>query len=166
MNESEYQTLIEASWRRPLTGGEQAQLDRWLAAHPQRQRECELDEPLNDALVRLPDAPVSSNFTSLVMQAVAREQAAVARQPGLLDAVRGWFHLPAPRLAWALGLVAVGWFGLHQHQMGVRHELASGISVMANVTSLSDPGALEDFEAIQRLNANEDEELFAVLTAR
>lgn len=166
MNESEYQSLIEASWRRPLTAEEQAALDRWLAAHPGRQQDWELEESLNDTLSRLPDAPLASNFTSQVMLAIRLEQVAVQRKPGLLHALRRWLHVPAPRLAWALGLVAVGWFGLYQHQMNVRDELARGIAVMANVAAISDPVALENFDAIERLGGNEDDELFAVLTAK
>lgn len=166
MNESEYQALIEASWRRPLTSGEQAALDRWLAAHPGRQQDWELEESLNDTLARLPDAPLASNFTSQVMLAIRVEVKAAERKSGLLETISRWFRVPAPRLAWALGLVAVGWFGLYQHQVGVRDDLAKGIAVMASVTAMSDPSVLENFDAIERLGASEDDELFAVLTAK
>lgn len=168
MNESEYQALIEASWRRPLTAEEQATLDRWLAAHPGRQQDWELEESLNDTLARLPDAPLASNFTSQVMLAVRMEMKAAERKPSLLDTIGRWLRVPAPRLAWALGLVAVGWFGIYQHQVGVRDDLAKGIAVMANITAMSDPKALEDFDAIERLTASssEDEELYAVLMAK
>ncbi len=166
MNESEYQSLIEASWRRPLTAGEQAAVDRWLAAHPERQQDWELEESLNDTLARLPDAPLASNFTSQIMLAIESEQAAARRKPGTFDFLTRWLRVPAPKLAWALGLVAVGWFGLYQHQSGVRHDLAKGIAVMANVTAISDPNVLEDFDAIERTTAGEDDELYAVLTAR
>ncbi len=166
MNESEYQNLIEASWRRPLTPGEQAALDRWLAVHPERQQDWELNESLNDTLARLPDAPLASNFTRQVMLAVEREQAAARRKPGLFESFTRWLRLPAPKLAWALGLVAVGWIGLYQHRSGARHDLAKGIAVMANVTAISNPNVLEDFDAIERTSAGEDDELYAVLTAR
>ena len=69
-----------------------------------------------------------------------------------------------PRAAWALLLVGGLWFGYDQHQTNVRGQMAKGLSVMANVAALSDPVVLQDFEAIQRLSAREDEELFAVLT--
>ena len=42
--------------------------------------------------------------------------------------------------------------------------MAKGLTVMASVATLSDPTVLQDFDAIQRLSASEDEELFAVLT--
>lgn len=166
MNETEYESLIEQSWRRPLTVEEQARLDVWLAARPEAQADAEAEQALTQLLGQLPNAPVASNFTSQVMQAVAREQAAQARQPSFVDTIKRWLKVPAPRLAWALGLVALGWFGVHQHQANVREDMARGMAVMANVASLSDPSALQDFEAIRRLGTSEDDELFAVLTAK
>lgn len=166
MNESEYQALIEASWRRPLTADEHTRLAEWLAAHPERQQDWELEESLNDTLSRLPDAPLATNFTRQVMLTIRIEQNAAARKPGLLETIKRWLRVPAPRLAWALGLFAVGWFGFHQHQNNVRGDLAAGIAVMANVAAVSDPNVLGDFDAIERTNAGEDDELFAVLTAK
>lgn len=166
MNESEYKALIEQSWRRPLTADEETRLDAWLTAHPQQQADWELEVAVNDLLARLPNAPLASNFTSQVLGAVERDLAAQARQMSLLERVKRWFRNPAPRLAWALGLVAVGWFGIHQHQTNMRSDMAKGLSVMANVASLSNPSVLEDFEAIRRLDTSEDEELYAVLTTK
>lgn len=166
MNEFEYNALIEQSWRRPLTADEQTRLDAWLTTHPQQQADWELEVTVNDLLTQLPNAPLASNFTSQVMRAVERDLAAQARQMSLLGRVKRWLRNPAPRLAWALGLVAVGWFGFHQHQSNMRSDMAKGLSVMANVASLSNPSMLEDFEAIRRLNTSEDEELYAVLTTK
>lgn len=166
MNESEYQSLIEKSWRRPLTIEEQARLDASLAARPEAQLDAEAELALTQLLGQLPNAPVASNFTSQVMQAVAREQAVQSRPPSFAETLTRWLKVPAPRLAWALGLVALGWFGVYQHQANVREDMAKGMAVMANVASLSDPSALQDFEAIRRLGTSEDDELFAVLTAK
>ena len=168
MNESEYNALIEQSWRRPLTADEEVRVDAWLTTHPQQQADWELDVTVNDLLTRLPNAPLASNFTSQVMRAVEHDLAAQARQMNLLDRVKRWLRNPAPRLAWALGLVAVGWLGIHQHQTNMRSDIdmAKGLSVMASVASLSNPSMLEDFEAIRRLNTSEDEELYAVLTTK
>ena len=166
MNESEYKALIEQSWRRPLTADEQVRLDAWLATHPQQQADWELEATVSDLLTQLPNAPLASNFTSQVMRAVERDLAAQSGQISLLERVKRWLRNPAPRLAWALGLVAVGWFGIHQHQTNVRSDMAKGLSVMANVAALSNPSMLEDFEAIRRLNTSEDEELFAALMTK
>lgn len=165
MNESEYQSLLEQSWRRPLTVSEQARLDEWLAAHPEAQPAAEVELALSHLLGQLPDVPVASNFTTLVMQSIDREQAAASPQAVFLASLRGWWRAPAPRLAWVAALVLLGWFGFHQHQTNIRQDVAKGISVMANVASLTDPASLQDFEAISRLNVSEDDELFAVLTS-
>ena len=79
MNDSEHQRLREESWRRKLSPAEEASLRTWLAAHPDQQADWEADARLSQWLGQLPDAPVPSNFTSLVLQAVDRQEAAVAR---------------------------------------------------------------------------------------
>lgn len=166
MNESEYQALMEASWRRPLTDEEQARLDTWLRTHPAAQNEWETEAALNRLLEQLPEAPVASNFTARVLQAVGHESAALERRESVLERVRRWFWRPAPRLAWALVVAGLLGFAYHQHQANVTSQVAKGLSVMANVATLSDPVVLQDFEAIQRLAKSapgEDEELYAVL---
>ena len=65
-----YQRLRELGWRRPLTAAEQVELRIWLAAHPEAQAEAEAEAALNQALTRLPAAPVPSNFTARVWQAI------------------------------------------------------------------------------------------------
>ena len=166
MNELEYQALMEASWRRPLTDEEQACLDAWLRAHPAAQNEWEAEASLNRLLEQLPEAPVASNFTARVLQAVERESAATGRRESVLDRFRRWFWRPAPRLAWALVVAGLLGFAYHEHRSNVTSQVAKGLSVMANVATLSDPAVLQDFEAIQRMAKSapdEDEELYAVL---
>ena len=59
-NDPLYHRLRELSWRRKLTDSEEAELRAWLAAHPEAQAGWEVEAELNQALGRLPDAPVSS----------------------------------------------------------------------------------------------------------
>ena len=69
-------------------------------------------------------------------------------------------------MAWALVVAGLLGFGYHQHQSNVRGEMARGLSVLANVATLSDPAVLQDFEAIRRLGESapgDDEELYALL---
>src|SRR5262245_52089399 len=87
MNESEYQALMEASWRRPLTDEEQARLDAWLRTHPAAHNEWEAEMALNRLLEQLPEAPVASNFTARVLQALDRESAALERRESAFDRV-------------------------------------------------------------------------------
>lgn len=69
------QELTELAWRRGLTPDEQARLRQYLAAHPAARSQWELEAALTRALDRLPPAPVSSNFTALVLKAVQRAPA-------------------------------------------------------------------------------------------
>src|SRR5436190_847578 len=77
-----YKRLRELSWRRPLTESEQAELRAWLAAHPEAQAGWEVEKQLSAMLQQLSGAPVPSNFTARVLQAVGQETAAAGRQPG------------------------------------------------------------------------------------
>ena len=166
MNESEYQALVEASWRRSLTDDEEARLDAWLRVHPEAHNEWEAESALNRILEELPEAPVASNFTARVLQAVERESATAARHESVLDRLKHWFWRPAPRVAWALLAAGLLGFGYQQHQTNVRGQMAKGLSVLANVATLSGPVVLQDFEAIQRLGQSapsDDEELYALL---
>ena len=167
MNEAEYQALRETAWRRPLTADEQARLDAWLFTHPQAQADWELEAGLNCRIAQLPDAPVPSNFTARVLQALDRQPAPVTLRPTPLARLWQWFRLPAPRIAWALLLAAAAGFAYHHHRANARNEMAKALTVLAQVTALSDPAVLQDFEAIQRLGQaapNDDDALFAVLS--
>src|SRR5690349_328390 len=144
MNDSEYQALIEESWHRPLTANEQAQLDAWLAANPSGRLDWEIDSALTRELQRLPDAPLASNFTSQVMQAVEREMKIRAEvRSSFVERMAQWFRRPIARVAWALVLVAAGLFGYQQHRANVRDEMARGLSVLASMATLSDPAVFK-----------------------
>src|SRR5258707_9900894 len=95
----------ELSWRRKLTPAEQTELRNWLAAHVEAQADWEAEAGLSDALDQLPDAPVPSNFTANVLQAIQRETAAEAR--ARQTAFPWWRRLPwLPRTAFAAVVVA------------------------------------------------------------
>lgn len=167
MTESQYEKLVEASWRRPLTVEEQVQLDAWLATRPKEQADWEAEAALNQVIRHLPDAPVASNFTAQLMRQLESGDGVETRRGSLFAQLKDRFLRPGPRIAWALALVVAAWFGYNQHQADVRADMTTGLSVLANVTSLSDPAVLQDFDAIQRLSQSapgEDEELFVVLT--
>ncbi|MGH7972242.1 MAG: hypothetical protein ACREIC_26315, partial [Limisphaerales bacterium] len=71
----------ELNWRRKLTAAEEARLRSWFAEHPEARADWEAEAALSDALARLPDAPVASNFTARVMQTAELELAHDARPP-------------------------------------------------------------------------------------
>lgn len=160
MNDNTESTrLRETGWRRDLTAAEQAALRQWLAAAPDARPDWELDAALTRALQRLPDAPVASNFTARVVQAVQLE----ARPTGRF----AWRPLRwLPRLAFAIALAAVvGGFGLHQYRRANREQLAHSVAAFTEVRTVPSPEILADFDAIYRLSPAPaaDTELIALM---
>lgn len=163
MNDSEYQMLLVESWKRGLTAEEQARLQAFLAEQPGRAADWERETALNDALNRLPDVPMASNFTALVMQAVERENKRPAPQRGeSFGWFTRWLRRPASGLAWAGALALLAWSGYEQFHARPERERAKELSLIMK-TVAPEAGVFEDFEAIQRLPAADDEELYAVL---
>jgi anti-sigma factor RsiW len=156
----DYNRLRELSWRRPLTEGEQAEVRAWLAAHPEAQAEWEAETNLSTELHQLPDAPMPSNFTARVRQAVERETAAARRRPGFQWAWRWRVFLP--RVA---GLAVIIGFGLFAHHRHVIAQQAALMKKLAAAPELANPAVLEDFEAIVRLGSTPrvDEDLLALM---
>jgi negative regulator of sigma E activity len=121
------------------------------------------DEPqeLREFLSRLPDAPVSSNFTARVMHAVELEELQAAR-------TRGWrwnWHALLPRVAVAAVMVAAAGFTIYQHEIySQRAAIAKSVMLVANAQPLPNVDALQNFDAIRRMSqpAHADEELLAL----
>lgn len=148
-NDQTNQRLREVAWRRKLTDAEQAELRAWLVAHPHAQAEWENEAGLSELMARLPDAPVPSNFTTRVLQAVERDDVASNRT----HAPRwswSWRAL-VPRAAVTILLVGAALFAYQRHAMAERIELARSVATVANVRSLPSPQFLEDFDVIRRL---------------
>ena len=155
--------LREQSWRRELTPSEEAALRDWLEKHPEAQADWESEAALNEALRRLPDAPLSGNFTSRVLQAVELEQAAELRRSRRVRIV--WWQ----RLVWRLGLAgiigAAGFFSYEQiYAARLRAQVRQSVVAVSAVSSLPNADILENFEAI-RLSAAPaaDEKLLSLL---
>lgn len=166
MNELFYQELREISWRRKLTPEEETQLQGWLAAHPDKQAEWELEQSLSEQLRHLSNAPLSSNFTSQVMQALDAE---LARQEREGRGGRGWLqwlHKLAPRLApVSLALVVAITFFVYQRGDKVEQQYqAKAIeSVVHAADQVPSHEILADFEVIEKLPFASDDDLLAAL---
>lgn len=150
-----YERLRELGWRRPLTDAEQAELREWLATHPEHQFDTEAEAALSRALAKLPDAPMPSNFTSRVLQAVEQESQATERATPRVRSP--WWRGFIPRLATATLIVGITGFSYWRHQAVKQEELASAARNLATV----DPATLEDFEMIRNLS-QADEGLLAL----
>ncbi|HYG24928.1 MAG TPA: hypothetical protein VEH04_19335 [Verrucomicrobiae bacterium] len=161
MNDPEQ--LRELAWRRRLTPAEEA---AWRASVEDGDSAAEVDTELalTESLSRLPNAPLSSNFTARVLDAVDREGKMRARATSANS--WSWRRL-LPRLAFAvsgvLTLLAAASLISHHQQVQAR-EMARSLTAVSGVVSLPSPEVLQDFEAIRHLNANPepDERLLAL----
>jgi anti-sigma factor RsiW len=166
MNDPVYQRLREVSWQRRLTETEEAQMREHLATHPEVQADWDLELSLNHAFDQLPDAPLASNFTAQVLQAVEREAAAQARasQKGWGSKWLVWNWMPKV----AATVVALGScvFFYHEHQINARTAMANSVVMVSEAVSASNPELMEDFDAIRQLGdpkPKADTELLALM---
>jgi hypothetical protein len=149
MNDADYQKVRELSWRRKLTEAEDAELQKYLVAHPEAKADWETDAELNRFLDGLPAAPpVASNFTAQVMQAVERETAVPARAEGWF--ARGLLRNWLPRAAAACLVAGVVLLGYHEHQTRAREAMARRVADLARAVSAS-PELLANYDHIRRL---------------
>ena len=168
MKAADYQHLVEESWRRPLRAEEQRQLAAWLEQHPEETGTWTEEAALTSALRRLPDAPVASNFTAQVLQAIDRAETSAAREAAGDAGWRRWLLPWLPRLAVASLVIAVAWIGWRQLEHRREGQLASAlVQFSAAASAVPEPAVFGDFEVIRRLGQPQpasDEALFAVLT--
>ena len=149
------------SWRK-LSAAEAAQLRAWLEEHPELRADWDTETRLTEALARLPDAPVPTNFTARVLQAIKSE--AAVKRPARLRLP--WFlRTLAPRAAAAGVIFAAVFLTYHEHTMTKRAELVQGVKVVAGVSSLPSPEILQDFDTIRQMSSapGPDPELIALM---
>ena len=162
-HEPAYQRLRELSWRRPLTAPEQAELRTWLIAHPETQADAEAEVALSQALARLPDAPVPSNFTARLWQTIERDEATKVRATAPR---RTWsWRVLVPRFAVVTVVLGSG-LVVYRHNESVQQvEFAKSFLAEAGSPSLVDPKVIEDFEVICQLSppTAADEELIKLM---
>ena len=164
MKDAEYESLREIRWRRPLTAVETARLRQWLAGHPDWREKWEEEAGLDRLLDRLGAAPVSSNFTARVMQAVQRAPARGGWRGGLSPLewiTSGW------RARWALlaAMVCCGLLSFRGYQAGHRALVAREVARVGRLAALPPIEWLKDFDTINRLNkvSVADDDLLAAL---
>ena len=158
-----YQRWCELSWRRPLTAAEQAELRACLSAHPEAQAEAETEAALSQALARLPDAPVPSNFTARLWQTLERDDATQGRAAAPR---RTWeWRVLIPRFAVATVVMGTGLL-VYRHNESVQQvEFAKSLLSEAGSPALADPKVIADFEVICQLSppTAADEELIKLM---
>jgi hypothetical protein len=155
-----YEKLREISWRRKLTSAEERELREWLTAHPEAQEAMELEAGLTEALGKMPDIPVASNFTARVLEAVELEAKAEARAQ---DSRKIWRKLPRwlPRVASAAVVAMAGFLVYQNHSVEAKQRAA--VQRVAGIP-LPSPEILTNFDAIRIVSATPapDEQLLAL----
>jgi negative regulator of sigma E activity len=141
----------ELLWRRKLSDAERAA----LPLPP----ELAIEARLTDALRKIPDVAVPSNFTARVLEAVALEEAQAAR----LHARHWSWRSLLPRIAVAAAVLVFVGVGIQRHEAGLqRAALAKNIALVA-AQPLPSVEALNNFDAIRRMSHPADDQLIALL---
>ena len=169
MNTAEFNNLREIIWQRPLNQRELTEVTAFLSTHPELGQEWETDLALAKALRDMPDTPVASNFTSLVMQAVEQESKGQVKTKPLAWINWGWQKW-IPRFAVAACVVGIGFMGYKNHMETTRTDMAISVKEISRMAALSagphtpPTRVWQDFEAIRELNtARPDVELLTLL---
>src|SRR5688572_27110742 len=131
MNDAAFKQLLDTALRRKLTPEEEARLQACLAHDPQARAVWEEEMALSQLLNGLPDAPLASNFTAQVLQAVDRDsrQHRHRHAPKLLR----WLGLrrPAQQRAAACLLVVLAGLGYWQFESVRREKMALALHRLA-----------------------------------
>ena len=150
-----HKDLRELSWKRKLTPAEEEQLHAWLQAHPEAQADWEAEAGLNDALNRLAEPQVPSNFTARVLAAVETDAAHLEREKGRRPTWRFWSWRWLPKAAVASLVLVAGLVGLQHYeraQQEKRLQYARSVATISDVPSLPSPAILQDFDAIHAMD--------------
>jgi hypothetical protein len=150
MKNPTYNQLKEKSWVEPLSAEENAELRQYFSANLDMQRDWDEDATLTTALNRLPNAPVSSNFTSLVMQAVKRADGETEGKRGRWRSF--WRYGWLPRFGVALGMLCLGTFSFHEYQVAARARLAADVKEFAETAPIPQVEWLKNFETIEQMS--------------
>ena len=165
MKEVHNDELVRLSLKAGLTSEEESRLEAWLAAHPEARTAWEEDRALGRALQALPDAPLASNFTARVLQAVDLEESRVER--GRRAPERSWLRVFWPRLGWAAVVALLTVVVVHENRVAKRTQLVRDVTfVSEDVAKLPAPEVLGDFDAITQLRqatSGSDDELLIAL---
>ena len=166
MTDSEYLSLREAAWRRPLTAGEKARLQSYLLVHAEAQHDWDQELVLNQVLQNLPDVPLSSNFTARVLQAIELDELrnrGDIQSHAWLARLRRWL----PRFAVAGLVIGLGGLGYQRYHLHTLSEKAGSVQLVTRIaTTLPDVQMWQDFDAIAKLTqptAADDKVLWAAL---
>lgn len=152
--ENKPENSSESLWRGKLSSTERAR----LSAQPDLAAEARL----TDALAKLSDVSVPSNFTARVLDAVDREERLASRTSARRWTWRSLF----PRLTVAAAVLIFAGLSIQRHETTSHHrQLARTVAMLASTQSRPSVDVLENLDAIQRMSqsAHADGDLLADL---
>ncbi len=151
MNPLSYERLLETARRRALTPAERAELEVWLAAHPEARAAWAEEAALNRLLAAMPAAPLPSNFTAQVVQTVEKIERGVAHERRV--GPRWWRSFGLGwRLATAGAAVVAVVLSVQWRQAAIsRARMAESVAAMSALADLPSVEALADFEVVYHL---------------
>ena len=122
---------------------------------PGTQAADDIEARLNRLLQRLPNAPISSNFTARVVSQARLEAGSKPMRLWFAD----WESFSesfltvgaARRLAVAAGVVVISVLSVSQYRASARAEVARSVAVVSNLAALPSVDVLMHFDAINRL---------------
>jgi negative regulator of sigma E activity len=167
---NQLERLRQVSWRRKLTPEEMTQATGLLRDHPEEAADWALEQNLTAAFRKLPDAPVSSNFTARVMAAIDAEEVRTDRgrqREGFRAGWERWLLRWMPKAAAVAAVAIVALVSHGQFEARKHADLAESLSVVSQVQALPPPAILADFDAIQAMGGGSyvgaDEDLLLLL---
>lgn len=119
-----------------------------------------VQKQMRELLSRLPDAPVASNFTARVLQAIEAEEMRRSRWHLMGWDWRGFF----PRITVTAAAAGIAVVAFYQHDLSVqRQKIGQDVYAVAS-QPMPSVEALKNFDAIQRMgqSARPDEDLLAL----
>ncbi|MDX1953779.1 MAG: hypothetical protein SFY81_16540 [Verrucomicrobiota bacterium] len=183
MNAPDFENLKLKALQGNLKPEEQEQFEKVLASDLAARSDWEAEMALDKLIQQLPSTPVSSNFTTRVLQAVRAENAPKQARPAASwFSIFHWFHLKRWLTGGAVAtcILLLAW---NQRQQAIRNDLAQSVVLVSDVAARlleepsgkpdstlepSDVQLLQDFDAIYGLTQAQDADvaLLAVLETR
>ena len=132
MRQSDWDEFLKKEMNASLRSEDRARLDTLLSGNPESQSAWTEEVRLNELLRQLPDAPLSTNFTSQVLNAVEAERRTTApREESLLPfRWRGWSW--ATRSAFALSVLLTASLAFRFYESAQLEQVASSVAAFSD----------------------------------
>ena len=151
MRKSRFKFLLLEKGKRGLSSEERAELDQYLAKHPEAKTEYDEETQLDEVMDAIPEVSVSEGFTDSVLDRV-RGMEQDSAETEIVHV--GWFRKHRIQLTGlAACCVLIASFAFRPPATNEYGEIAESLSLMAGTEELE---IIADFEAIHALGGMPD----------